>query len=55
MARISHLPRILERHHDALLTEWIGEQRGVSSRSGQINDAELREHCTEFLRLLRQG
>ncbi|ABS25010.1 STAS domain-containing protein [Anaeromyxobacter sp. Fw109-5] len=51
----SHLPRILDRHADGLLADWIREQRQVSSRTGAIKEAELREECGEFLRLLRQA
>jgi rsbT co-antagonist protein RsbR len=51
----SQLSRILERHADGLLADWIREQRQLSSRTGAIKEAELREECGEFLRLLRQA
>lgn len=49
------LARIVERYRDELLAEWLQELAGASSRSGLIKDAELRQQCTEFLRLLREG
>lgn len=51
----SQLSRILDRHADGLLADWIREQRQLSSRTGAIKEAELREECGEFLRLLRQA
>jgi rsbT co-antagonist protein RsbR len=52
---LTHLPRILERHGDALLTDWIREQMHSSSRTGAIKEGELREQCAEFLRLFRDA
>ncbi len=49
-----HLPRVLERHRDALLADWIREQQG-SARIGAIDVATLRDDCAEFLRLLREA
>ena len=51
----SVLTRVLERHGDALLGEWVKEQLGASSRSGVISEGELRQQCAEFLRLLRDA
>ncbi|WP_242346093.1 STAS domain-containing protein [Anaeromyxobacter terrae] len=52
---LTHLPRILERHGDALLADWIREQLQAKSRTGAIKEGELREQCAEFLRLLREA
>ncbi len=49
------LARILERHQDELLSEWVQEQLGASSRSGVIKEPELRQQCADFLRLLHDG
>ncbi len=51
----SAVPRIVDRYRDEILTEWLQEQAGASSRSGLIKEAELRQQCGEFLRLLREG
>ncbi|WP_242340593.1 MULTISPECIES: STAS domain-containing protein [Anaeromyxobacter] len=50
-----HLPRILERHGEALLADWIREQLQSRSRTGAIKEGELREQCAEFLRLFREA
>jgi rsbT co-antagonist protein RsbR len=57
MAEKSLISRIVERHHDELLGEWVQEQLGAGSRTGAavVKDAELRQQCAEFLRLLRDG
>jgi rsbT co-antagonist protein RsbR len=57
MAEKSLISRIVERHHDELLAEWVQEQLGAGSRTGAavVKDAELRQQCAEFLRLLRDG
>ena len=51
--RNAMISRILEQHEDALLSDWLTEQRNASSRAGRIKDAELRQQCSEFLGLLR--
>ena len=51
----SILSRVLERHGDALVAEWVKEQLGASSRAGAISEPELRQQCAEFLRLLRDA
>ncbi len=49
------LSRVVERHQDELLVEWVQEQLGASSRAGVIKEHELRQQCAEFLRHLRTG
>jgi rsbT co-antagonist protein RsbR len=51
----SVLPTLVERHEQELLAEWIREQLQATSRTGSIKEGELRQHCAEFLRLLREG
>jgi rsbT co-antagonist protein RsbR len=50
------LVEIFERHEKDLLTTWMDLQlRSVASRRDLINDAELREQSSHFLRLLREA
>jgi rsbT co-antagonist protein RsbR len=49
------IPRVIEKHEDTLLTEWLGEQLAGPARSGRIKEGELRLQCAEFLRLLRDA
>ncbi len=51
----SVLARVVDRYHDELLPEWIQEQLGAVSRAGVVKEPELRQQCSEFLRLLREG
>jgi rsbT co-antagonist protein RsbR len=51
----SIIPRIIEKNEEALLAEWIAEQRSATSGAGRIDDAELRQQCAEFMRLLRDA
>jgi rsbT co-antagonist protein RsbR len=55
MPEPSALARVLEQHHDEILTDWIQEQLRASSRAGVMKETELRQQCTEFLKLLREG
>ncbi|HET7826127.1 MAG TPA: STAS domain-containing protein [Anaeromyxobacter sp.] len=55
MAEKSLILRVTERHHDELLAEWIQEQLAATARVGAIKDAEVRQQCADFLRLLRDG
>lgn len=50
----SGIARLIEKHEDALLSEWVAAQLAVTSR-GRIQEAELRQQCAEFLRALRAG
>ncbi len=47
------IPAIIEKHRDAILTEWVREQLAVFSRTGKIREPELRQQCSEVLDLLR--
>ncbi len=47
----SKLSEVVENKRAEILKDWIDEQLKVSRRD-LMNDAELREQCTEFLRLL---
>ncbi len=49
----SSLGSLIEKHEDQLLSEWVKEQLAAVSRSGLIEEADLRKQCSEFLRLLR--
>jgi rsbT co-antagonist protein RsbR len=52
----SRIPEILGKHEADLLAEWVKAQQGAAGpRSGRMNDAELREQCGTFLRLLQQA
>jgi len=50
----TRLPEILRKNQQALLTEWIAEQKTSLSRK-LIKDAELEEQCAAFLRGLERG
>lgn len=54
-AATSILPRLIEKHGDSMLSEWIGEQLPASSRAGKIKESELRSQCGDFLRYLRDA
>jgi rsbT co-antagonist protein RsbR len=50
------LVEVFERHEKDLLNAWIDLQlRSAASRRDLINDAELREQSSQFLRLLREA
>jgi rsbT co-antagonist protein RsbR len=54
--RKSRIPDILKQHERDLLTEWVKEQLApVGHRSGRMKEAELREQCGAFLRLLQEA
>jgi rsbT co-antagonist protein RsbR len=51
----SSLVEVFERHEKEVLNAWIDLQlRSAASRRDLINDAELREQSSQFLRLLRE-
>src|SRR4051812_33011224 len=50
----TRLPEILRKNQQALLTEWIAEQKTSLSRK-LIKDAELEEQCAAFLRGFERG
>ena len=49
----SKIPEILKAYEAELLSDWIQELATANTRRGLIKEAELREDCQEFLRLLR--
>jgi rsbT co-antagonist protein RsbR len=51
----SVIPAIIEKHREAILTEWVGDQLALVSRTGKIREPELRQQCTEVLDLLRRA
>jgi rsbT co-antagonist protein RsbR len=55
MADKSIILRVTERYHDELVADWIHEQQMGASRAGVIREAELRQQCADFLRLLRDA
>ena len=48
----TRLAEVLEKHHAAVLSEWIAEQKPVA-RAKRIADAELERECAGFLDALR--
>ena len=54
--RPSQLSSILEKHRDALLTEWMRSQISADTRRGDlIREADLRAQSTEFLSLFESA
>ena len=52
----SRIPEILKNYEADLLAEWIREQVGAAGQqAGRIKEAELREQCGSFLRLLQEA
>ncbi len=51
----SIIPHIIEKHEQPLLADWVAEQLATTSRTGKIREAELRQQCADFLRLLRDA
>lgn len=52
----SRIPEILKKYETELLADWIKEQVGsAGQQSGRMKEAELREQCASFLRLLPQA
>jgi rsbT co-antagonist protein RsbR len=50
------LSELIEKHHAALLEEWIKAQLAEGAlASGQIREAELREQCRRFIASLGRG
>jgi rsbT co-antagonist protein RsbR len=49
------IPAIIEKHRDALVSEWVAEQLRAASRGGRVKEPELRAQCAEFLGLLRDA
>jgi rsbT co-antagonist protein RsbR len=51
----SEILELLKKHETELLEEWVREQLAADPRSGRLREAELREQCRSFLRLLREA
>ncbi|QDT14217.1 STAS domain-containing protein [Alienimonas californiensis] len=52
----SRLPALLARHEDELLADWVAEQTAPGAPGAKrVREAELREQCREFLRLVREA
>jgi rsbT co-antagonist protein RsbR len=52
----SNLPSLLKKYESDILSIWINEQlANVSIRKDLIQESELRQQCTEFLRLLQEA
>src|SRR5262245_13907502 len=52
----SRIPEIPKKNEAGLLADWIKEQAGQDGQpSGRIKEAELREQCSTFLRLMQQA
>lgn len=46
---------MIENHRDSLLADWLQEQATIGSQRLLISDAELRQQCLDFLRLLQEA
>lgn len=51
----SRIPDILKNHEADLLTEWVKELVGAGQRTSRMKEAELREQCQTFLRLMQEA
>jgi rsbT co-antagonist protein RsbR len=51
----TRLPEILKKYEGELLTDWLREQKAAGVRPDLINDVELRDQSSEFLRLFREA
>ena len=50
------IPKVLEKHKEDLLSEWMREQTASVSRQNQlIKESELREQSNNFLNLLQSA
>jgi len=50
------LPEILKKYEADLLDEWLKEQTALATRQQvALKEGELKQQCSEFLRLLRKG
>lgn len=53
--RKSQIPEILKKYDAELLAEWTKAQVTHIGMVGRIKEAELREQCSTFLRLLQEA
>ena len=51
----SKLPEIVRRNEHELLTDWLAELAKATTRRELIKESELREQCSELLRLMRDA
>lgn len=52
----TRIAEIVQKHEKDLLEDWVREQTATVSRQQQLmKESELREHCAEFLKLLREA
>jgi rsbT co-antagonist protein RsbR len=50
----SRLPAILKKYEAEILADWLKEQQSsLSMRADLMNESELREQCTQFLRIFQ--
>ncbi len=54
-SRAIGLTEVLAKHESSLLEEWIKEMSGATRRADLMKDSDLRNQCSRFLKLLRQG
>ena len=52
----SRLPKILKQHEESILAEWLRlQQQGTRSTRGMVDDGQLRQESTRFLRALEHA
>jgi len=51
----SKIPEIIKKNEAELLTDWLKELSQVTTRRELIKESEIREQCSEFLRLMRDA
>ena len=49
------IPKLIEQHHQRLLTDWLASQKRDGVGGGQITDEQLAEQSRRFLAEMRQG
>jgi rsbT co-antagonist protein RsbR len=55
MTTQTRIPEILRKYEKELLADWIREQTDGEGSQRMVGESELREQCTEFLRLLQEA
>ena len=52
--RTSRIPDVIEKHESSILADWLARQlQAVPSRTGRIQESELREQSRSFLSIVR--
>ena len=52
--RTSRIPDVIEKHESSILADWLARQlQAVPSRTGRIEESELREQSRSFLSIVR--